>query len=121
MHGPLNSIRKRWHTLIASPRRAQRKWDQPYWTQADGWREVACRGCPQFQAQTQRCGVNFGTPLRKCVVSSIEAHLHDGQTKRTEQQAKTAQTLKSRKISVLHAQQLTKLLPSVLSVKPFIT
>lgn len=54
------------------------KWAGQYWKDSNGIREVACRQCPQFHARSQQCGIGFGTPLRKCVVSSIEAHLHNG-------------------------------------------
>ena len=32
--------------------------------------------CPKFDAHGERCSVPFGTPVRKCVVASLEAHLH---------------------------------------------
>ena len=48
-----------------------------YWTEADGLREVACRGCPKFDAVAAACSVPYGSPLRKCAVAAIEAHFFD--------------------------------------------
>ncbi len=44
-------------------------------TQRDGERIVPCRLCPKFHSRRQRCGVPFGSPLRKCVTAATEAHL----------------------------------------------
>lgn len=77
MHSKKDSVLKRWHSLKASPRRCAEKWNGQYWRNVDGLRVVACRECPSFNAKKQVCSINFGSPLRKCVVSSIEAHFHD--------------------------------------------
>lgn len=54
-----------------------KKWNQQYWKDIDGCRAVSCSRCPSFNEKQQKCSINFGTPLRKCVVSSIEAHFND--------------------------------------------
>lgn len=77
MHGLKNSFLKRWHSLTVSPRRVRRIWATPYWEESDGIRDVACRNCPKFDPVNVECRVPFGTPLRKCVVAAIEAHLND--------------------------------------------
>ena len=77
MHSKLGSILKRWHSLRVNHRQCARKWAGQYWQEKDGLRVVACDRCPSFNEKKQACSINFGTPLRKCVVSSIEAHLHD--------------------------------------------
>lgn len=82
MGGPVQSIRKRWYSLLASPERARREWADTRWREdEDGSRVVACRDCPKFSADPPACSVPFGSPLRKCVVASMEAHLHDGRGK----------------------------------------
>lgn len=79
MGGPVQSIRKRWYSLAASPKRARREWAGQYWREDDeGFRVVACRECPKFRPEGPECVVPFGSPLRKCVVASMEAHLNDG-------------------------------------------
>lgn len=77
MHSKKDSILKRWHSLRVNPRQCAKKWAGQYWQDADGLRVVACKNCPSFDTKKQACSINFGSPLRKCVVSSIEAHLHD--------------------------------------------
>ncbi|MEJ2514960.1 MAG: methyltransferase domain-containing protein [Gammaproteobacteria bacterium] len=78
MGGPVQSIRKRWYSLTASPKAARKQWGGQYWEEDDkGIRHVACRRCPKFQPEPPACSVPFGSPLRKCVVASMEAHLHD--------------------------------------------
>lgn len=77
MHSKLQSIIKRWYSLMARPTTAKLQWDEPYWQDIDGIRDIACRRCPKFNETRQECSVPFGTPLRKCVVAAIEAHLHD--------------------------------------------
>ena len=78
MHSLSNSIRKRWHCLIADPEAMKRLWGQVYWREDEaGVRNVSCRHCPRLDAEKKACSINFGTPLRKCVVASIEAHLYD--------------------------------------------
>jgi SAM-dependent methyltransferase len=72
-----DSILKRWHTLSISPLRCSEKWAPPYWQSEQGLQNIACCLCPEFNAASEQCSVGFGTPLRKCVVASIEAHFHD--------------------------------------------
>jgi SAM-dependent methyltransferase len=56
----------------------QKLWGGAYWRQGEGnVRTVACPHCPRFDAANEACTVKFGTPLRKCVVASTEAHLFD--------------------------------------------
>jgi SAM-dependent methyltransferase len=75
--GPRDAILKRWHALTVSPRRARRTWGQPYWEENGPIRDIGCRACPKFSAADCACGVRFGSPLRKCSIAAIEAHLHD--------------------------------------------
>lgn len=78
MHSKKGSILKRWHSLAASPRRFQKKWAGAYAEEvASGVHRIRCRDCRSFDAGRQECSIGFGTPLRKCVVSSIEAHFSD--------------------------------------------
>lgn len=77
MHSLGNSLRKRLYSLMASPKKARQQWSGQYWQELDGFRDVACNNCPKYDAQQQACTIPFGTPLRKCVVASIEAHLYD--------------------------------------------
>ena len=77
MHGPKNSILKRWHALTITPARARRIWRHPYWREQGGYRDINCAHCPRFEAGRVSCGITFGTPLRKCAASAIEAHLND--------------------------------------------
>ena len=77
MHSKKDSILKRWHSFTVSPEKCAKKWGGEYWQDVDGYRVVACRHCPSFDADKQECSIRFGSPLRKCVVSSIEAHLYD--------------------------------------------
>jgi SAM-dependent methyltransferase len=78
MHSKKGSILKRWHSLTASPARCQKKWAGEYREpESPGVLQVRCRGCRSFVPNKQECGIGFGTPLRKCVVSSIEAHFND--------------------------------------------
>ncbi len=72
-----HSILKRWHTLRISPNRCRAKWSGSYW-QSDGkLQNIACHQCPEFDKANTLCSIPFGTPLRKCVVASIEAHFFD--------------------------------------------
>lgn len=71
------SILKRWHTLRTSPARCRVKWSQPYWQSDDDLQNIACRACPEYDHAKNICSIPFGTPLRKCVVASIEAHFYD--------------------------------------------
>ena len=77
MHGLKNSLLKRWHSLTVSPTRVRNTWSKPYAKASGGFHEIACRNCPKFNAARIECTVPFGTPLRKCVVAAIEAHLND--------------------------------------------
>ena len=77
MHSKKDSLLKRLHSLTISPKRCASKWAGQYWQEVGLDRAVACSACRSFQPETQRCGIDFGTPLRKCVVSSIEAHFHN--------------------------------------------
>ncbi len=77
MHGLKGSILKRWHSLTVSPARLRRFWAPPYWQDAGGFRDIACAHCRKFNPASTQCSIRFGTPLRKCVVAAIEAHLND--------------------------------------------
>ena len=77
MHGPRNSILKRWHALKTTPAGARRIWQQPYWQEKDGCRDISCAICPRFDDRRAACSIAFGTPLRKCAAAAIEAHLND--------------------------------------------
>lgn len=77
MHSKKESILKRWHTLTIRPADCKEKWQGQYWEDRDNCRVVSCRQCRSFNEKNQSCGINFGSPLRKCVVSSIEAHFND--------------------------------------------
>ncbi|MBT8139551.1 MAG: class I SAM-dependent methyltransferase [Gammaproteobacteria bacterium] len=56
----------------------QQKWQGKFWqAQSKGVVNVECRNCRSFDANHKQCSIGFGTPLRKCVVSSIEAHFND--------------------------------------------
>ncbi|HCD56552.1 MAG: hypothetical protein CME44_04390 [Haliea sp.] len=78
MHSKRESLRKRLHSATVSPTRCAHKWQGQYWQQPSAdERSVSCATCRSFDSHKQRCSINFGTPLRKCVVSSLEAHFHD--------------------------------------------
>lgn len=77
MHSKKDSLLKRWHSFRVSPRQCAKKWAGQYWKDVDGLRVISCQDCRSFDADKQACSINFGSPLRKCVVSSIEAHMHD--------------------------------------------
>lgn len=78
MHSRKGSILKRWHSLAASPKRFQKKWAGTYHApESPGVYQVRCSDCRSFDPVKQQCSIGFGTPLRKCVVSSIEAHFND--------------------------------------------
>ncbi len=72
-----DSVLKRWHTFRISPGRCRTRWQSPYWVDADGLQNIACVNCRVFDGEKAACSINFGTPLRKCVVASIEAHFFD--------------------------------------------
>ena len=75
MHGPKNSLVRVWYHLNTRWRLRRNEWAAQYWYEQGGERIVACRRCPKFDSATTQCSVPFGTPLRKCVVASTEAHL----------------------------------------------
>lgn len=77
MSGPRDSILKRLHAFKLSPRRARATWGGVYWQKAGPFRDINCRECPKFDAAAGACRVNFGSPLRKCSIAAIEAHLND--------------------------------------------
>ncbi|HUO68591.1 MAG TPA: methyltransferase domain-containing protein, partial [Gammaproteobacteria bacterium] len=63
------------YRLQTRRRLAKDEWSRDYWYERDGERIVPCRRCPKLDAKRERCGVPFGTPLRKCVTAATEAHL----------------------------------------------
>lgn len=77
MHSKKDSLLKRWHSLRVNPKTCAKKWPRQYWQDVDGFRVISCAYCPSFDAKIKVCSIGFGTPLRKCVVSSIEAHFYD--------------------------------------------
>ena len=70
-----NSLVKAWYQFWTSRRLRDTTWEGRYWRDAGRFRDVACRWCPMLDATRRACRVPFGTPLRKCVVASTEAHL----------------------------------------------
>jgi len=81
MHSKKESLLKRWHSLRINPKTCASKWNHQYWQNIDDCRVISCANCPSFNEKKQVCNINFGTPLRKCVVSSIEAHFFDCKNK----------------------------------------
>ncbi len=77
MHSKRDSLLKRLHSAMISPTACAQKWQGQYWQEDGDERRVSCASCRSFDATRQRCSIRFGTPLRKCVVSSVEAHFHD--------------------------------------------
>lgn len=77
MHSKKESLLKRWHSLTISPKKCEKKWSHNYGETLNNIRVISCNACPSFNSSQQACSINFGTPLRKCVVSSIEAHFYD--------------------------------------------
>lgn len=78
MHSKLGSILKRWHSLTANPKKLRQKWARDFYQhESDYLESVPCSTCPSFDGNKLACGIHFGTPLRKCVVSSIEANFTD--------------------------------------------
>lgn len=77
MSGFLDSLRKEWYRRTTRRRLASGEWQRRYWREADGAKVVSCRLCPKLDERRGVCRVPYGTPLRKCVVASIEAHLRD--------------------------------------------
>lgn len=66
---------------MASPNLAKEQWANKYWNEVDGFRNISCATCPKLDKKQQLCRIPFGTPLRKCVVAGIEAHLHNAKGK----------------------------------------
>jgi SAM-dependent methyltransferase len=64
-----------WYRLGTRRRFARKEWRGEYWYERDGERIIPCRLCPKLDARRNRCGVPFGSPLRKCVTAATEAHL----------------------------------------------
>lgn len=77
MSGPRDAFLKRWHALTISPRGTRRRWKGVYWRESGIYHDVDCQACPRFQPSGPACGIKFGTPLRKCSIAAIEAHLND--------------------------------------------
>jgi len=77
MHSKKGSMLKRWHSLTINPKVCSSKWSKPYWKDVDNCRVISCAHCPSFNEKEKICSIRFGTPLRKCVVSSVEAHFYD--------------------------------------------
>ncbi|RLA05710.1 MAG: hypothetical protein DRQ47_00480 [Gammaproteobacteria bacterium] len=77
MHSKKESILKRWHSFRISPKACAKKWGHQYWQEKDGLKSVSCKNCPSFNLGKNQCAIGFGTPTRKCVISSIEAHFYD--------------------------------------------
>lgn len=72
-----NSIGKRLYSLLANPGKTRDEWHGQYWQDMDGIREISCSRCRKFDVNKQKCKVPYGSPIRKCVVASVEAHLSD--------------------------------------------
>ncbi|VAW63020.1 hypothetical protein MNBD_GAMMA09-579 [hydrothermal vent metagenome] len=81
MHSKKESLLKRWHSFRINPSLCKKKWHKEYWHTIDNCRIISCSTCPSFDSMKKACSINFGTPLRKCVVSSIEAHFFDCKNK----------------------------------------
>lgn len=77
MHSKKGSILKRWHSVMVNPKKCSIKWSEQYWKTEDDCRVISCETCPSLNRKKNICSIQFGTPLRKCVVSSIEAHFYD--------------------------------------------
>jgi len=75
MANPKTRIAHAWYRFRTGSRLAGNEWSGEYWYERDGERIVPCRLCPKFDSQDLRCGVPFGSPLRKCVTAATEAHL----------------------------------------------
>jgi SAM-dependent methyltransferase len=75
MHGPKTSLARAWYRLSTRRRLARNEWRARYWEERGGERIIACPRCPKLDAARRVCRVPFGSPLRKCVVASMEAHL----------------------------------------------
>jgi SAM-dependent methyltransferase len=75
MPSPTKNIAKAWYRLRTRRRLTSNEWSGDYWYERDGERIVPCRLCPKLDVKRERCGVPFGSPLRKCVTAATEAHL----------------------------------------------
>jgi SAM-dependent methyltransferase len=79
----IECARKEWYRLTTSRRLARDEWAERYWMDRDGCRLVPCLRCPNYDGAKVECKVPFGTPLRKCVAASLEAHLRGTRGLRT--------------------------------------
>lgn len=75
MRGLIRSFRKERYRRGMQRRLKDDVWNSQYWREQNGLRVVACRQCPKFDAANSICSIPYGTPLRKCVVAAMEAHL----------------------------------------------
>jgi hypothetical protein len=73
--GFLDSARKELYRLTVARHLVRDDWERRYWYDDVASRIVPCRRCPKFDAAREICRVPFGSPLRKCVVASLESHL----------------------------------------------
>jgi SAM-dependent methyltransferase len=73
--GFIDSVRKELYRWSVGRRLGRDAWDRQYWYDDTESRVVPCRRCPKFDSARQICRVPFGSPLRKCVVASLESHL----------------------------------------------
>jgi SAM-dependent methyltransferase len=69
------TLRREWYRLGMRGRLAADQWSGNYWREDNGIRTIPCRACPKFNAEAERCGIPFGSPLRKCVVAAMESNL----------------------------------------------
>jgi SAM-dependent methyltransferase len=76
MGGIVTAARKEWYRWSTAQRLARGEWQDRHWYEQEGLRIVPCRRCPKFDERAGVCTVPYGTPLRKCVIASLEAHLH---------------------------------------------
>jgi len=76
-----NSIGKRLYSILVSPKKAQQEWCGEYWQTIDDVRDISCSYCRKFDKEKQQCRIPFGSPIRKCVISSVEAHLNNAKNK----------------------------------------
>jgi SAM-dependent methyltransferase len=76
MHSLRNSISKRLYATRLKSKACARLWSGQYYEERNGFRIVSCKTCPKFDARRVRCGIPFGSPVRKCVSAAQEANLH---------------------------------------------
>jgi len=58
MHSKKESLLKRWHSLRASPKVCEEKWNNKYWTDTGNCRVISCKNCPSFNIKQQICSIN---------------------------------------------------------------